>query len=255
MLGKLLKYDFRSMWKQFAIIWPAALAIGIVNRFTIPWTETNNIDMMAVTTMLLLVAVLVAMGVVSLIFILQRFYKGLLGNEGYLMHTLPVRPWQLITSKLVCAVVVIIAGMVIAVLSMVVMLPLNWGDFLAALRGGMLGQLIEGFRENPDNLLFLLEFFLMTLASLASGVLGLYLSMAVGHLFQKHRVAMSVAAFIVLNILLTNLMALIGDLPFQRFVFATTHGSIWFSIGVEVLLGAVFFVGTNLILSKKLNLE
>ena len=24
MLGKLLKYDFRSMWKQFSVIWPAA---------------------------------------------------------------------------------------------------------------------------------------------------------------------------------------------------------------------------------------
>ena len=28
MFGKLLKYDFRSMWKQFAFIWPAALALA-----------------------------------------------------------------------------------------------------------------------------------------------------------------------------------------------------------------------------------
>ena len=31
MFGKLLKYDFRSMWKQFAFIWPAALALALVN--------------------------------------------------------------------------------------------------------------------------------------------------------------------------------------------------------------------------------
>ena len=30
MLGKLLKYDFRSMWKQFAFIWHAALALALV---------------------------------------------------------------------------------------------------------------------------------------------------------------------------------------------------------------------------------
>ena len=36
MLFKLLKYDFRSMWKQFSIIWPAALIIGLINRFTLP---------------------------------------------------------------------------------------------------------------------------------------------------------------------------------------------------------------------------
>ena len=35
MFGKLLKYDFRSMWKQFAFIWPAALALALVNHFTI----------------------------------------------------------------------------------------------------------------------------------------------------------------------------------------------------------------------------
>ena len=35
MLGKLLKYDFRSMFKQFAFIWPAALALGLINRFTL----------------------------------------------------------------------------------------------------------------------------------------------------------------------------------------------------------------------------
>ena len=32
MFGKLLKYDFRSMLKQFAFIWPAALALALVNQ-------------------------------------------------------------------------------------------------------------------------------------------------------------------------------------------------------------------------------
>lgn len=35
MLGKLLKYDFRSMWKQFSVIWPAALILAFINRFTV----------------------------------------------------------------------------------------------------------------------------------------------------------------------------------------------------------------------------
>lgn len=34
MLGKLLKYDFRSMGKQFAFVWPAVLVLALVNRFT-----------------------------------------------------------------------------------------------------------------------------------------------------------------------------------------------------------------------------
>ena len=35
MLFKLLKYDFRAMWKQFSLIWGAALVLALVNRFTL----------------------------------------------------------------------------------------------------------------------------------------------------------------------------------------------------------------------------
>ena len=42
MFGKLLKYDFRSMWKQFAFIWPAALALALVNHFTINGLDSTS---------------------------------------------------------------------------------------------------------------------------------------------------------------------------------------------------------------------
>ena len=35
MLLKLLKYDFRAMWKQFSLIWGAALALAQANTFSI----------------------------------------------------------------------------------------------------------------------------------------------------------------------------------------------------------------------------
>ena len=34
MLFKLLKYDFRAMWKQFSLVWGAALALSLVHRMT-----------------------------------------------------------------------------------------------------------------------------------------------------------------------------------------------------------------------------
>ena len=42
MFGKLLKYDFRSMLKQFAFIWPAALALAVINRFTLSGLESTS---------------------------------------------------------------------------------------------------------------------------------------------------------------------------------------------------------------------
>ena len=46
---------------------------------------------------------MVAVMIVTLIIIIQRFYKNLLCDEGYLMNTLPMSVWKNITSKLVVA--------------------------------------------------------------------------------------------------------------------------------------------------------
>ena len=37
MLFKLLKYDFRSMWKTFSLVWAACLVIALVNRLGRDW--------------------------------------------------------------------------------------------------------------------------------------------------------------------------------------------------------------------------
>ena len=257
MLGKLLKYDFRSMWKQFAILWPGALAIGIVNRFTIPWVqgENGNGGMMAVTAVMLLVAVLVAMGVAALVFVIQRFYKGLLGDEGYLMHTLPVRTWQLIASKLICAIVVSIVSGIVAMLSLILMMPIDWGSFFS---GGILGEMIHWITQNLGDAMEVtgtaLEVFLMIICMLAVMMLTLYLAMAVGHLFQRHRVLMSVIAFIAIDILINNLLSILAR-AYPESLVMSLHGAVWSAILVEVVLGTLMFLGTELILRKRLNLE
>ncbi|MCI8688414.1 MAG: hypothetical protein HFF57_08920, partial [Lawsonibacter sp.] len=42
MLLRLLKYDFRAMWKQFSLIWGAALALALANRFSIFWDVDDH---------------------------------------------------------------------------------------------------------------------------------------------------------------------------------------------------------------------
>ena len=94
MFGRLVKYDFRSMFKQFAFIWPAALLLALVNHFTLSGLNSTSTvgETTAGISMLVYVAILMAMFIVALVFAIQRFYRGLLGDEGYLMHTLPVKP-------------------------------------------------------------------------------------------------------------------------------------------------------------------
>lgn len=162
MLGKLLKYDFRSMGKQFAYVWPAVLVLALVNRFTLGSALYQGSSDIGVPGQLALVnrftlgntlyqvssdigvpgqlasglifflywAIIMAMMVLTLVFVIQRFFKGLLGDEGYLMHTLPVKPWQLIFSKLICSIVTFIVSVLVGLLSIFIVIPFSTTDML-----------------------------------------------------------------------------------------------------------------------------
>lgn len=256
MLWKLLKYDFRSMWKQFSIIWPAALVIALINRFTLDGRYSTS-DVGGTTSVIMLslfIGVLIAMFVASMIFILRRFYQGLLGDEGYLMHTLPVKSWQLVASKLVCALFVTVANSVVAGLSMLLLFPFDWSELF---RFDLWQAILDGLAEHPDTLLYLLEFCLLMLAALALAVTMLYLSMAVGHLFSRRRVLMSVVAFFAINILcqwvteITDLFSLADPLAMG----GQDHAAFLVYLALVLIPTALFFWGTSYILKNRLNLE
>lgn len=264
MFGKLLKYDFRAMWKQFAFIWPAALVLAVVNRFTLDGLDSSSSvgETTAGVAMLVYVAILMAMFIVAVIFTIQRFYKGLLGDEGYLMHTLPVKPWQLVASKLLCAVAATAVNVAVAILSMLLIIPWSKED---------VQEVLQAFRylfshwniQATEMTVAVLEFALCTLVSLAVGYLHLYLAMALGHLFNKNRAAMSVAAFIALqvvvsilgNMILPPINELISPLVHNFQGLEGFHAAMWFGIAIELAASAVYFAGTNYILHHRLNLE
>jgi len=262
MFGKLLKYDFRSMLKQFAFIWPAALALALVNRFTLDSFGSGRSMVgtsVGIFAIIAFVSVMVAMFVVALIFVIQRFYRGLLGDEGYLMHTLPVRTWQLIASKLTCAVVVTVVSGLVAFLAILLLTPLTMEDILDLFPNfwKLLGE------TNFHFVLYAIETLILGLVTCAAGYLHLYLAMALGHLANRHRAAMSVIAYIGINILLSILMNLLFHMDFHINIrlddllgkYGVIHFALWLWIGLTLLLDAVYFFCTDYILRKNLNLE
>ncbi len=56
----------------------------------------------------------------TLTMMIQRFNKNLLSDEGYLMHTLPVKPWKHIASKLLASMLWMIGSVVVALISILV---------------------------------------------------------------------------------------------------------------------------------------
>ena len=181
------------------------------------------------------------------------------------MHTLPVRPWELIGSKLLCAVATTLLSIVVAICSILFIVPwdgVNWGEVFGGLRYVL-------SHWNSHAFFFLLEFLLFLCVGTAQSYLHLYLSMAIGHLFNKNRVAMSVVAYIAINAIISALLSFLGAAGFRFGFFDIINNTEFFTSRPEAvihatsltailsisLVGAVYFAGTEYILRKKLNLE
>lgn len=259
MLGKLLKYDFRSMWKQFSVIWPAALVPAFINRFTVfgihnPGGSVFG-EWMGVVSMGLFGGVCFTMVILSAVFVLTRFYKGLLGDEGYLMHTLPVHSWQLVLSKLICALATTVVNGIVGILAMFLMMPLDWDELFDT---QVWQAVFHNLAQQPDIILYFLEFFLLLLVMCAAIFMTLYLAMAIGHLFSKRRILMSVAAFFGLNILDSIITSSLHNMNALNWLYGmdlSDHADFWMGIVLLLIPTAIMFLLTSWILTHKLNLE
>ena len=101
MLRKLLKYELLSTSRAFGVSYVGMLAAAVLVRIFVEvayWQDQvmpENVffplaDIIAGLSAFLYFGMIVVVFVITLILILQRFYKNLLTGEGYLMHTLPV---------------------------------------------------------------------------------------------------------------------------------------------------------------------
>ena len=261
MLFKLLKYDFRAMWKQFSLIWGAALALALANRFSIFWdVDDHAIGLSDTTTsgitVFAFMSVITAMFVIAVIFVVNRFSKGLLGGEGYLMFTLPVRSWQLVLSKLICALVSWAGCVMVAFASLFIMIPFNWAELF---QFPFWSDIFRGIMKHPGTLALMAEFCLVILSFVVLLIASMYLAMAVGHLFSRHRRLISVAAFIGLYILIANVYGRVFSYRFIQSLMNTVNVNAYSSMltaaAIMLIPAAIFLAAVCWILENKLNLE
>lgn len=164
---------------------------------------------------------------------IQRFYKNLLRDEGYLMFTLPVRTWQLIASKLIVSIMWLVICTFVTVLSV----------FIMAFSLDLLREIPEFLRQLSDFLahyvgisevtLFFEFVFLMLIGTIGS-VLMIYAAISIGHLVGKHRVLTAFGAYIGLSIveqIITNLyFSLVGRI-YDHTIPYGSYGAYQFGYG------------------------
>jgi hypothetical protein len=190
MLGKLMKYEFKATGRIFLPMFIALLAVAAVNR--IFWQLDLSIPKIIGTT--LSGIMIVAICVIALIITLQRFYRNLLSSEGYLMFTLPVSTDGLIWSKLFVAAIWSIVSFIIVIVAVSIMATtgLTFNEIF-----DFIGVFFRSISEGGFNaVLIAIEAVILLIATTLSGILLLYVCMALSLLVNKHRVAFSFLMYI-----------------------------------------------------------
>ena len=178
------------------------------------------------------------------------------------MHTLPVKPWQLITSKGVVSAAVVLVSILVAVVSMLILAGFNAfvdvADFFAEL-GKML-------KEEPKFILAGIEMLIVLVLSVLKSIYQIYASLSIGQLSGKHRILLALGAYIGISVILSILGVIMMSIGEElgivdwfvglgdRSVFPMTQAGIVGMFLLTVVQLAVFHVITERILSKKLNL-
>ena len=267
MLGKLMKYEFRATAIYFLPIYVVLVLVSglryvvslISQKFSNGFSAFSGFSLSAIYLLLAL-----GLAITTFIVIIIRFYKNLLGTEGYLRFTLPVSVEQNILAKLIPSVVWFFGSCVLGMLTIAPAMGLRFNDNPFTMFTGIrLGDV-------PEILLAVL----MVIGSIAGTFLFYYLCMCIGQMFNSHRFLASAGAYIVIQTVLqilgiafiwicassfssqafvawlSNAFAFLDKIPSGSLIYLFLIAANILSYGIAA---ALFFIDSA-ILRKRLNL-
>jgi hypothetical protein len=274
MLGKLFKYEWRSITKLLLPIHGCVLLFALLSRFYfalgggVENLLNSSSGIISVLTGLLIFALVVIISSVVIftyVYIGYHFYKKVFTDQGYLTNTLPVTPTQLLLSKGLAAVPWLLIDILVIIISCLILAGTK--DLFSSFRlvwPVMLSQM----GQMP--LLVALTIFAIILSPFQM-IITLFFSVTVGNLASTHKVLASIAAYIGIYILQQIFgfieLIIIGFSNYGTFMNADLATNATISIDTYlnpvlavniifcILLMIACWIGSRYILSKKLNLQ
>lgn len=276
MLKKLYKYDLKSVSLLLLILHAVLIVYSLVGHIGFSFLkggesfhtfEVSNLWGIAIGFYVLGFALFIfAIVIATIVYLAVRIQKNLFSDEGYLTHTLPVKPSQLLWSKVFVIWTWSVIDFICVVISVFTLI--TYKDTLPEILKGastFFGTLFGsfGFTNWVEEVITLL-------AGLAQ-YFGFYtmlllFAMCLGNLFKSHKILGTILSFFGLNVVLGFLNTLItfiipGLSPFMQANLTQDTLSVYsgrlmiFTLVWNVLFSIIFFLGSRYILTRKLNLD
>ena len=260
MLGKLMKYEWSGTWK---LLVPANLLIVVTSFFACIMVRQTVFDyddgavMLTILVMLTYIVSMILVFVGTAIYLIYHFYTTTYGDQGYLLHTLPVDKHQIIIAKSLVSAAWILISSFIMYMSVVFLLNFEgniYEDFIEALDFIIVTRTDSGAVSAFATI--------MTLIALIVGIFVRVLKAAacisLGQLSSNHKLLVSFAyyfaIYIIQQLVSTCYIMLVGVVG-RRTGTWMLDTSWEFSLISGLIYVVVFYLLTWYVMDKRLNLD
>ncbi len=271
MLSKLMKYDIRSTWRDFAGVY-LSIILGVL---IIP--QLFNHFSYGVVNLLagfIGTGIIIATIVVMIVTLFRIFNTNVFSKEGYLTMTLPVTPTQIVVSKLLVSTMWIVLTGIVAAAGMCI--------FALNLNAASMADITAGFQKvisliDSRGVLAIVLTIVAMIISAVKEIAKLFLACSIAHLKQlnRFRVPVGIVSYFVLSWMETLIVQAVGLIvrlmPFgselsRQIELVNDPASIQQYLGLfsgimtagvlyAAVLTVLYGIGTVAILNRKLDLD
>ena len=215
MLTKLISHEWKDTFKVPVLLLTITVLLSAASLvyFSVADQATADIDLNVRNFVLYIAYILILSGLsmILTIYFAIRFYKNLYTDEGYLMHTLPVKPWMLIVSKLTIGTIwfYLIDLLLVGAITLITLIALPTMAYFSPEDLLELRTMFQSYHTifTVPSILFL-AIPVMIISSVFS-LLTIYASISLGQLFSSHKVLASILCSLGLSTILSTAMMLL----------------------------------------------
>lgn len=274
MLKKLLKYDFKALFKYWWIAAIVSVGLGIIAGNCIPIVRSTKElpQILIVCSWLLIILAVIGVGIFAAfatVMLFIRFYKNLFTDEGYLTFTLPVKRGTILNSKIISGVVFTFITILVNLLDVGFIFGIGYRDeiFTKEFFEYFKDFVTEVFKEfGAYTYVYMLEVLLIFIACLILAALFLYICITLASIItKKARVITSIGIYYgatCLFVFVSQLLLIFGanalgelirGIPESTAKLLMALIALCFLLFILVLCG-VMYVLEHYMIDRKLNL-
>lgn len=268
MLGKLMKYEWKATWKLLVSANALTVVMTILAWFMVKilnrsgFSDFQMMDFMAVIVLLTYVGSMFAVVVGTVIYLIYRFYTSTYGDQGYLLHTLPVDTHHIMIAKMLVSAAWVLIDIVFIYLSVLFLFASASEFHFFENMMEMMQSTIETLGAEKITAFTLIMTLTAFLFSLFARVLKVGACISLGQLSSNHKLMFSfvwyIAIYVVEQIIQVVYFSIV--VVFHKKLsdgaYYSYFDSQWeTSLLAGIISCVVFYLLTWYVMSKRLNLD